>query len=62
MSNNAQTELWLALSDAYAPLIEAVAGHRAKLEAAGFSPTAAEMMSIDFHRSLMASITSKAQT
>ena len=48
---------WLDLAEAFAPVIEATAGHRAQLEAAGFSPTAAELMSIDFHRSLMTGIT-----
>jgi hypothetical protein len=46
-------EAWLGLQELLGPMVDAVAGHRAKLEAAGFSPTAAEMMAIDFHRGLI---------
>ena len=60
MTASEKAELWLNVAEAYAPMVEAVAGHRAQLEAAGFSPTAAEMMAIDFHRSLMAAINQKA--
>jgi hypothetical protein len=47
------SEAWLNLQELLGPMTDAVAGHRARLEASGFSPTAAEMMSIDFHRALV---------
>jgi hypothetical protein len=47
-------EAMLAVQAAMGPIIEAVQGHRAQLEAAGFSPTAAELMAVDFYRSLLA--------
>jgi hypothetical protein len=47
-------ESMMAVQEAMVPIIAAVAGHRAQLEAAGFSPTAAEHMAVDFHRSLLA--------
>lgn len=34
-------------------ILELVAGYRAECEAQGFSPTAAEMMAMEFHRMLM---------
>lgn len=43
------------------PLIEAVAGHRAALETAGFSPTAAEAMAVAFHAALMQHIANARQ-
>lgn len=42
-----------AMADAMVTIIEAVAGHRAQLEAAGFSPTAAEAGAIAYHAALM---------
>ena len=42
------------LMDGIAGVAEAVAGFRAQMEAAGFSPTAAEMMAVDFHRAIWA--------
>lgn len=44
------------LADAMTQVIEAVTGYRAKLETAGFSPRAAEAMSIDYHRALMGAV------
>jgi hypothetical protein len=43
----------IGLVDAFLVYIEATAAYKAKLEAAGFSPTAAETMALDFHRALM---------
>lgn len=44
-----------ALGEVLSLIVESVAGYRAKLEAAGFSPTAAERGAIDYHRELLAS-------
>lgn len=46
-------EAWLTVLAICEPMAEAAAGYRAKLEAAGFSPTAAEAMAVDFHRTLL---------
>lgn len=43
----------LGLVDAFLVYIEATSAYKAKLEAAGFSPTAAETMALDFHRALL---------
>lgn len=53
MSNESAAEAWLGLQDKMMPIIDATAGHRAQLEAQGFSPTVAEMMAVDFHRHLL---------
>lgn len=39
-----------------APIDEATAGYRKQLEAAGWSPTAAETMALQFHALLMAQL------
>lgn len=56
---NTMAEALVALSAAFEPVIEATAGHRAKLEAAGFSPTAAEAMAEQFYRVLLHSLTTQ---
>lgn len=38
--------------DAAKQLLELVAGYRAECEAKGFSPTAAELMAMEFHKHL----------
>lgn len=40
--------------DAAKALLEFVAGYRAECEAKGFSPTAAEVMALEFHKHLIA--------
>lgn len=49
-----------AALDAMDDMVALVRGYQAKLEAAGFSPTAAEMMAIQWHQMLMASATATA--
>ncbi len=49
------------LNEELEPLVTAVAGYRAKLEASGFNETAAEMMACDYHRMIIESIVSKIQ-
>lgn len=46
----------MAAADAMSQLIETVVGYRAQCEAAGFSPTAAEMMAMEFHNALIAQV------
>lgn len=43
------------MMDSMDQVLEVVNGYRAKLEAAGYSPTAAEVMAMDFHRLIMGS-------
>lgn len=44
----------LAIANALAePILEAVAGYRAKAAEAGFTPVAAEQMSVDYHAGLL---------
>lgn len=47
------------MAENFDQIIEATAGYRARCEAAGFSPTAAEQLALDFHRLLFAQITAK---
>lgn len=49
-------EAMLALADAMDQIIATVAGYRAKLEAAGFSPTASEAMTTDYHQALITAV------
>lgn len=46
-------ELLMEVTDSMVAVLEAVTGYRAQCEAKGFSPTAAEAMAMDLHRSLM---------
>lgn len=41
------------VSDLMAPALEAVVGYRAQCEAAGFSPTVAEFMALQYHAALL---------
>lgn len=41
------------ISDAFDQLVAMVSAYRAKLEAAGFSPTAAEAMTMQYHQLLI---------
>ena len=41
------------LRECMAPIDEAVTGYRQQLQEAGWSPTAAEQMAVEFHRMLM---------
>lgn len=43
----------LAAVDAMAQMIETVVGYRTKCEEAGFSPTAAEVMAMEFHTAMI---------
>lgn len=53
--NNALLEFAESLEE----VISLVRGHRERLEAAGYSPTAAESMSIDLHREILKKIFSQ---
>ncbi len=61
MSNNenrdqAAADLAAALvqfNEGMTPVIEAAAGYRNRLEVAGFSPSMAEWMAVDYHRHLL---------
>jgi hypothetical protein len=44
----------LAISEMMAQVAEQAQGYRAGLEALGFSPTAAEVMAIEFHKTMLA--------
>ena len=48
-----QTESLMAVQEMMGQISDAVQGYRAKLEEAGFSPTASEVMAIDFHKGLI---------
>lgn len=48
-----QTEALVQAADAFAKIIEVCAGHRARAEAAGFSPTVAEHMAVTLHDALI---------
>ncbi len=47
-------EALIGFIDSIGQLVEAVAGYRKKCEEAGFSPTAAEAMSVELHRHMIA--------
>ena len=49
-------EALLAVSNALDPLVDMVAGYRAKLELAGYSPSMAEAMSAQLHGQMVARI------
>ena len=55
---NPMAEALLAFSETMSCITDAVTGYRAQLEAAGFSPTASEVMATKYHDVLMASLTS----
>lgn len=50
------TEQFAHLAETIAPLVDMVAGYRAQLEAAGYSPTMAEAMSAQLHGTLLVRI------
>ena len=56
------TNPWLAMADTMTSLIEACAGYKAKCEAAGFSPTAAEHMALEYHNMLITQMGSHMET
>jgi hypothetical protein len=41
-------------------VVEATSGYKAKLVAAGFSPTIAEQMAVDYHRHFLAMVMAQA--
>lgn len=49
------------VSDAMTAVVEAATGHRAKLETAGFSPTAAEHGAVSYHDALLRIIVDQAR-
>jgi hypothetical protein len=51
----AMAEAFITIQETMATIAAACAGYRAQLEAAGFSPTAAEMMAMKYHDVLIAS-------
>lgn len=50
------------MSELMTTVIEATTGYRARCEAAGFSPAAAEAMAVEYHRSVMGIITHQARS
>jgi hypothetical protein len=44
----------MVMQEALQAVVSAVAGHKAAMEAAGFSPTGAEQAAISYHAALMA--------
>lgn len=46
-------ELIAGMQEGIRPLDEAAMGYRARLEAEGWAPAAAELMALEFHRGLM---------
>jgi hypothetical protein len=55
------TASFLDIAEAVGPLVDVVAGYRAKLELAGYSPTMAEAMSAQLHGQLLAQMFTSAQ-
>jgi hypothetical protein len=53
-------EPWLNILESFTPLAEAAAGYRAELERQGFSPTIAEVMAADFHRTMLTNMMAQA--
>ena len=53
-SNATETLLsMIAMVETLSALVSATASYRAKLEESGFSPTASEVMAMDFHKQLV---------
>jgi hypothetical protein len=50
------TQALMELTEVMRPVIEATEGYRAQLLASGWSPAAAETMSVEFHRLVLAQI------
>lgn len=53
---NHLAEAIAGIKQVLAPIDEATIGYRKQLEEAGWSPTAAEHMALEFHRMLMSSV------
>ena len=49
----ADTDQVSAILDGQRLIVEAVSGYRARLEEAGFSPTAAELMAVQYHWTIL---------
>lgn len=50
------TESMTQMMESLSIIVDAVVGHRAKLEAAGFSPTIAEQMAANLHMQIVVRI------
>lgn len=48
-----ESDPFMEVLDALKRILELVTGYRAECEAKGFSPTAAELMAVEFHRHLI---------
>lgn len=45
--------IWMQVVENQGAMLAAVAGYRGQCEEAGFSPSAAEQMAVDFHSALL---------